>query len=93
LYVVVSERNDYVDLFKDNKTYANGTLRQMWLHKELQGIDNIKIITIDESNIPQFPDGWASWAELLKKAVPDFDIIFGGENEYTEGHKKYFPDK
>jgi HTH-type transcriptional regulator, transcriptional repressor of NAD biosynthesis genes len=94
LYVAVSD-NPLGDgnLCKEaNIPYISGANRKMWLMKELSGIDNIKVILIDESKIPQFPDGWNQYAKLIITAIPEkINIIFGGEESYREGHDVNFP--
>jgi HTH-type transcriptional repressor of NAD biosynthesis genes len=96
LYVVVSE-----NVIGDSKLcssaglpYISGKLRKRWLCQELQNIENVEVILLEEAkyNIPLWPDGWAEWAEVLKKIVPEpFQINFGGEVEYDEGTRKYLP--
>ena len=70
-----------------------GPLRKQWLSQELQNFENIKILLVDETGTPAYPNGWAEFSELVKKAVPEkIDLIFGGEPDYSEGFAKYFPN-
>ena len=68
-------------------------LRTKWLSQELQGFDHIRVVMLDEADIPIYPYGWERWTQKLLEVVPEkFDVIFGGEIEYEENHKKYFPE-
>ncbi len=94
LYVVISERpQEDGELCRSaGIPYISGQLRQRWLSQELQGL-GIEILLLDESNIPPFPDGWEQYASLLCNAIEEpFEVIFGGEESYREGHCRYFPD-
>lgn len=93
LYVVVSyNEKETVKLCKNIKPIPL-TERFKWVSQELQGFEHIKVIGLDEGNIPVFPDGWKEWADLLTKSVPEkFDIIYGNEESYRENHNKYFPN-
>jgi len=94
LYVVISDNKNLTESIC--KEYGlpvmNAKLRLKWLSIELQDLPHIKVITLDESNIPLYPNGWEEWASLLEKTVPErFDVIFGGEIDYIQGNSKYFP--
>lgn len=95
LYVVVShDSNLDTELFK-NSPIKQPTMQQKarWLSIELADLEHIKVVMLDETNIPLYPHGWKEWAKLLNQAVPEpFDVIFGGEPQYAEeGYTKYFP--
>lgn len=95
LYVVVSDNANFTDrkCKEAHLPMMDLKLRAKWLSQELQGFNHIKVLIIDESNIPEYPDGWDEWSKLLIKAVPEkFDVLFGGEPEYKEVNDKYFPD-
>ena len=95
LYVVVSH-NPKLDeeLFKDGIIKPIPFVKKMkWMEEEFSELDHIKIVGLDETNIPTYPNGWDLWTEELKRVVPEkFDVIFGGEPEYAENYKIYFPD-
>lgn len=95
LYVVVSDNENatakicsesHIDVM-----YLRDRVR--WLSQELQGYDHIRVIGLDETNIPEYPYGWEEWSLLLAKTVPErFDAFFGGEPSYEkEGYTNYFP--
>ena len=94
LYVVVSDNaiDTYNTCKKDNISVMPMKLRALWLSKELQGFSHIKVLMLDETNIPSYPAGWREWSGLLIKLIPEhIDILFGGEPEYKEVNDTYFP--
>ncbi|MDX3774841.1 multifunctional transcriptional regulator/nicotinamide-nucleotide adenylyltransferase/ribosylnicotinamide kinase NadR [Chromatiaceae bacterium AAb-1] len=94
LYVVISERQqEDGELCRSaGIPYISGQLRQRWLSQELQGL-GIEILLLDEGDIPPFPAGWEEYASLLCNTIEEpFEVIFGGEESYREGHYRYFPD-
>lgn len=94
LYVVVSERSRLtLKVCQDhNLRYMSGALRARWLSVELQGIDHIKVILLDESDIPEYPHGVKQWASRLHAIIPEHvDVMFTGEPEYEKTFGKYHP--
>lgn len=93
LYVVISHNEiETRELCKKTK-YMPLQLRVKWASQEFQNMDHIKVVGLDESNIPTFPNGWKQWADLVRAAVPEtFDAIFGNEPSYQEGHEANFPN-
>jgi HTH-type transcriptional repressor of NAD biosynthesis genes len=96
LYVVVSHNGPLEDQLYAGTSTRPVTLKQKlkWLSIELEEFEHIKVIALDESFIPAYPDGWAQWKDLLNEAVPEpFDAIFSGEPEYDKnGYSKYYPE-
>jgi len=95
LYVLISDNKAQTErLCKESNLPVMDLLtRTKWLSQELQGFDHIKVVMIDESNIPEYPDGWVEWTALAKKAIPEkIDVIFGGEQDYTKGFAQFFPE-
>jgi HTH-type transcriptional repressor of NAD biosynthesis genes len=77
---------------RDNLPYMPLELRAKWLSIELQNIDHIKVIIVDETGIPPYPDGCVPWSKKLFESVPEkFDVIFGGEEEYRNTYMKSMP--
>jgi len=96
LYVVVSDNPTLTQKLCDESQlpFMDMKLRTKWLSQELQGFDHIKVIMLDETGMPEYPDGWALWSKKLLETVPEeFDVIFGGEVEYKEFNDIYLPDK
>lgn len=94
LYVIVSERRkeDGTLCYVNNIPYIPGKMRKQWASQEFQGFDNIKIVLVDESDIPAPPDGWEEYARIIQNSVPEnIDLIFGGEPEYEPYYNRYFP--
>jgi HTH-type transcriptional repressor of NAD biosynthesis genes len=95
LYVVVSDNKKVTaKLCEDAKLpLMSANLRVKWLSQELQGFEHIKIVLLDESDIPEYPYGWGYWANYLKSVFDKkIDVFFSGDSEYEVGYKSYFPD-
>ena len=94
LYVVVSDSKKHTKYKCDinNLRPMPLKLRAKWLSIELQGMENVEVLLLDESDIPPFPHGWAEWAVLLQGLIPEFDVIFGGEESYKKDHNLHFPN-
>ena len=93
LYVVVSGNENYMrEVCKENNLREMPLMmRARWLAQELSGFDHIKVYTLDETHIPSYPNGIKPWTQLLKKTIPEnFDVIFGGEEEYRHTYMKEF---
>ncbi len=69
-------------------------LRMQWLSQEIQGYDNIKIVSVKESDdIPEYPKGWQMWSDMVKETLPEeINVIFTGEKQDIEYYQKYFPN-
>lgn len=94
LYVVVSDNKYTIESLCNEASVPvmDMRLRAKWLSIELQDLPHIKVLMLDESHLAPYPHAWKEWASLLEKVVPEkFDVIFGGELDYAEGNKKYFP--
>uniref|UniRef100_A0A486XGN9 NadR transcriptional regulator / Nicotinamide-nucleotide adenylyltransferase, NadR family / Ribosylnicotinamide kinase n=1 Tax=Rheinheimera sp. BAL341 TaxID=1708203 RepID=A0A486XGN9_9GAMM len=71
--------------------YISGVLRQRWLSQELQGL-GIEVLLQNDDASAAFPDGWGDYARRLNQTVPvPFNVIFGGEESYRDGHNRFFP--
>jgi HTH-type transcriptional repressor of NAD biosynthesis genes len=96
LYVVASHNERLENKLYEDTLTKPITLKQKlrWLSIELSEFEHIKVISLDEGNIPVYPEGWKEWSVLLNKAVGEpFHVIFGGEQIYAkEGYSKYFPE-
>lgn len=94
LYVVVGDNPEYVRRKCEEVGLPEMPLRlrAKWLSQELQGFDHIHVVMLDESGIPEYPEGWPLWSERLIKLIPEhIDVMFGGEPEYEEYNKIYLP--
>ena len=93
LYVAISEQPEHDALLcsKAGCPYISGLLRKKWLSQELQNIDGIKVVLIDESNIPLWPTGLKEYRALVDAAIPEkLDVIFHGDPVYNDVTS--FPD-
>lgn len=74
-------------------TYKN---RMIWLKKIFADMPHITITSIDETNLPAYPNGWAGYANLLRDiyggSIPEDTAIFSSEIEYSEGYSTYIPE-
>lgn len=91
--------NLYVILSYDGKRFDNDPIlskrnRLLWLKDTFKDLNHIKILCVDETNLAPYPNGWESWAGLVKQALGDVkvDKIFSSEPEYGVGFNKYWPD-
>ncbi|RLF87561.1 multifunctional transcriptional regulator/nicotinamide-nucleotide adenylyltransferase/ribosylnicotinamide kinase NadR [Thermococci archaeon] len=93
LYVVVSDNEDLSleKCRKDNLPYIPLKTRALWLSMELQNVSHIKVVQLDETGIPAYPDGSVQWCKMLLDLIPDLEIIFGGEQEYEHTYMKNMP--
>lgn len=93
LYVVVSD-NKYESLEKCESAGIKPitlALRLQWLKQELQDMPHVKVVGLDETHIPKYPNGWVEWTNELKRVVPKhIDTFFCGELEYAIELPKYF---
>lgn len=94
LYVVVCDNRNNTEKLCSASGVNNMplNLRAKWLSIELKDLEHIKVVTLDETDIPVYPYGWVEFSKLLENSVGEkFDVIFGGEQDYAEGNRKYFP--
>jgi HTH-type transcriptional regulator, transcriptional repressor of NAD biosynthesis genes len=94
LYVVVSDNVFQTKRLckESNLPTMYGLMRTKWLSQELQGFDHIKVLFLDESDIPEYPLGWSKWSARLKELIPaKIDVLFGGDPEYKKVNDIWFP--
>ena len=86
LYVVVSD-----DVNRTKAICAESNIKEMpvnlriqWLCQELIDMPHIKVIKLDETDIPAYPNGWNQWADKMRECVGEkIDMFFCGEEEYV----------
>ena len=93
LYVVVSDNEDIAleKCRKDHLQYIPLKTRALWLSRELQDMENIKVVMLDETGMPPYPDGSVVWCAALKNLIPELDIVYGGEQEYADTYMQHLP--
>ena len=68
-------------------------LRKQWLSQEVLDMPHIKVVVLDESDLPQYPLGWKAWTDRMKETIgEEINEFFVGEQEYAEELPKYFPN-
>ncbi len=70
--------------------------RLLWLSKTFENMPHINIVSINETNLPAYPNGWKEYANLLRGVfdgnIPEDTAIFSSEKEYDDNYKKYLPE-
>lgn len=68
-------------------------LRKQWISQQVQDMEHIIIRVLDETDIPEYPNGWLAWSERMRQTVGDsIDAFFVGDMEYGETLAEYFPE-
>lgn len=68
-------------------------LRKQWIGQQVQDMGHIHVRVLDETDIPEYPDGWAQWAARMREVVPErIDAFFVGDTEYEATLREYFPE-
>lgn len=95
LYVVVSDNRNRTERICKESGIKNISieLRLQWLSQELQDLNHIKVVALDETDLPEYPNGWEEWTSKMKEVIKEpIDIFYCGELEYRDELKKYFPN-
>ena len=65
--------------------------RLIWLRQAFRDLSHIKITWVDETGIPEYPNGWGEWAELIKDKIgTDFQVIFTSEEVDVQQYRDHF---
>ena len=68
-------------------------LRKQWIGQQLQDMDHIQVRVLDETDIPEYPDGWEEWSQRMRQVVPEkIDAFFVGDQEMDQPLHQYFPE-
>ena len=68
-------------------------LRKQWIGQQLQDMDHIQVRVLDETDIPEYPDGWEEWSQRMRQVVPEkIDAFFVGDQEMDQPLQQYFPE-
>ena len=94
LYVILCYDEKFINRqtpeFKDHLGLKS---RLLWLKHTFNDHNHIKVFYIDETNILEYPEGWADITKLILDVLPERPTkVFSSEPSYDEGFKKYFPD-
>lgn len=67
-------------------------LRKQWIRQMLQDMEHIDVRVLDETDIPEYPNGWERWSERMRQVVPEhIDAFFVGDRDYEKTLQSYFP--
>lgn len=67
LYVIGSYRDN--EKCHINGKYITQCMIEQWLIEQFKGLDHIKILTVDETNLSEYPNGWDEWSKLIKSKL------------------------
>ena len=69
-------------------------LRKQWLCQQVQDMDHIVVRVLDETDIPEYPAGWAAWSARMREVVPEgIDAFFVGDREYEQAVGEGIPQE
>ncbi len=95
LIVVISDNKHQTEKLceADGLPVITYQLRKQWISQQLQDMSHIQVRVLDETDIPEYPDGWAMWSERMREVVPEkIDAFFVGSSNYDEPLRRYFPE-
>jgi len=64
LFVVISYR-DISGVTTFGGLHVTMNMNKLWLQEQFKDLNHIKIIAIDETNLPLYPFGWEPWTNLI----------------------------
>ncbi len=68
-------------------------LRKQWISQQVQDMEHIVVRVLDETDIPEYPNGWVAWSQRMRDVVGEkIDAFFVGDNEYRGTLAQYFPE-
>ena len=68
-------------------------LRKQWFSQQVQDMEHILVRVLDETDIPEYPDGWEEWSARMRSVVGEpIDAFFVGDMDYQETLASYFPE-
>lgn len=68
-------------------------LRKQWFSQQVQDMEHILVRVLDETDIPEYPNGWKAWSERMRSVVSEpIDAFFVGDTEYLSTLEEYFPE-
>ncbi|NLI20853.1 MAG: multifunctional transcriptional regulator/nicotinamide-nucleotide adenylyltransferase/ribosylnicotinamide kinase NadR [Clostridiales bacterium] len=94
LVVVISDNSEQTRKICESAGLPNITyqLRKQWISQQVQDMAHIVVRVLDETDIPEYPDGWVLWSERMKQIVPEtIDAFFMGERDDQATLETYFP--
>ncbi|MEA5016008.1 MAG: multifunctional transcriptional regulator/nicotinamide-nucleotide adenylyltransferase/ribosylnicotinamide kinase NadR [Candidatus Limiplasma sp.] len=68
-------------------------LRKQWISQQIQDMEHIVVRVLDETDIPEYPNGWVKWSERMRQVVSEpIDAFFVGDMDYQQTLEEYFPE-
>jgi len=68
-------------------------LRKQWFSQQVQDMDHILVRVLDETDIPEYPNGWKEWSERMRGVIAaPIDAFFVGDTDYQDTLEQYFPE-
>lgn len=67
--------------------------RELALSKLISDLDNVDHYIIDETNVPEYPNGFEIMCNKFRTVVENkIDYVFCGEKDYIDGFNKFMPE-
>ncbi len=68
-------------------------LRKQWISQQIQDMEHIVVRVLDETDIPEYPNGWVKWSQRMRQVVPEpIDAFFIGDQEDQATLERHFPE-
>ena len=95
LVVVISDNKDQTrEICKSARLpYISYQLRKQWISQQIQDMEHIVVRVLDETDVPEYPNGWREWSQRMRTVVPEpINAFFVGDLEVQETLAAYFPE-
>ena len=74
--------------------YISYQLRKQWISQQIQDMEHILVRVLDETDIPEYPNGWTEWSQRMRTLMPEgIDAFFVGDLEYHDTLAANFPGR
>lgn len=68
-------------------------LRKQWFSQQVQDMEHILVRVLDETDIPEYPNGWRAWSARMRSVISEpIDAFFVGDTDYQDTLEQYFPE-
>ena len=95
LIVVISDNANQTKEICQNAglPYISYQLRKQWISQQIQDMEHITVRVLDETDIPEYPNGWKEWSARMRMVVSEpIDAFFVGDMDYQQTLEEYFPE-
>ena len=71
LIVVISDNANQTKEICQNAglPYISYQLRKQWISQQIQDMEHITVRVLDETDIPEYPNGWKEWSARMRMLV------------------------